>query len=108
MAGGEVHGLFQQAVLIVIASLDEDSSGAAIVAEIRRRLRRNINSGAVHATLQRLERKHLAVSRSDPAGGHHPGRPRRLYSITRAGQRALRRANMMLHRVWDDYASNDR
>ncbi|HEV2721214.1 MAG TPA: PadR family transcriptional regulator [Thermoanaerobaculia bacterium] len=98
---GEVHGAFEQAVLIVIASLSADASGAAIVAEVRRKLNRDVHSGAVHATLQRLERKQLIASEMQQ-GRRFPGRRRRAYTITAEGRRALRRAKTALDRIWSD------
>jgi hypothetical protein len=49
----DVQGVFEQAVLIAVATLDREASGAMILAEVRERLKRNIHWGSVHSTLQR-------------------------------------------------------
>jgi DNA-binding PadR family transcriptional regulator len=98
----EVQGVFEQAVLIAVATLDREASGAMIVAEVRERLRRNVHSGSVHSTLQRLELKELIKSRKGltPEGG---GRPRRYFAVSEEGLRALRRAKVEIQRAWGDF-----
>jgi DNA-binding PadR family transcriptional regulator len=98
----EVQGVFEQAVLIAVATLGRESSGATILAEVRERLGRNVHSGSVHSTLQRLERKHLIKSRqgSTPDGG---GRPCRHYAIAEEGLRALQRAKVEIQKAWGDF-----
>jgi DNA-binding PadR family transcriptional regulator len=89
-------------VLIAVATLDPGSSGATILAEVRKRLKRNVHSGSVHSTLQRLEQKHLIVSHrgSTPDNG---GRPARHYVIAEEGLIALRRAKAEIQRAWGDF-----
>ena len=103
----EVQGVFEQAVLIVVATLDRDASGATILAEVRERLKRDVHSGSVHSTLQRLERKRLVTSRkgTTPDGG---GRPRRYYAIQEEGINALRRAKIEIQRAWSDFVVAER
>ena len=98
----EVQGVFEQAVLIAVATLGRESSGATILAEVRERLKRNVHSGSVHSTLQRLEQKHLVTSRkgSTPDGG---GRAKRHYAIAEEGLRALGRAKAEIQRAWGDF-----
>jgi DNA-binding PadR family transcriptional regulator len=98
----EVQGVFEQAVLIAVATLDREASGATILAEVRERLKRNVHSGSVHSTLQRLEQKQLVTSRkgTTPDNG---GRPRRYYAIQDEGLGALRRAKVEIQRVWGDF-----
>jgi len=98
----EAHGIFEQAVLIAVASLGDSPVGTAIVAEVRRRLQRNVHSGAVHATLHQLEGKKFVTSQQQP--GRYAGRPRRVYAITAEGERALQRAKERLDRTWSDFA----
>ena len=98
----EVQGVFEQAVLIAVATLGRESSGATILAEVRERLGRNVHSGSVHSTLQRLERKRLITSRrgSTPDNG---GRPNRHYAIVEEGLRALQRAKIEIQKAWGDF-----
>jgi DNA-binding PadR family transcriptional regulator len=103
----EVQGVFEQAVLIAVATLGSGSSGATILAEVRERLGRNVHSGSVHSTLQRLERKGLITSRlgSTPDNG---GRPAHHYVIAEEGLRALRRAKAEIQRAWGDFGVAER
>ena len=103
----EVQGVFEQAVLIAVAILAREASGATIVAEVRERLKRNVHSGAVHSTLQRLERKRLVTSRkgTKPDGA---GRPRRYYTMREEGISALRRAKIEIQRAWVDFVVAER
>jgi PadR family transcriptional regulator PadR len=103
----EVQGVFEQAVLIAVATLGRDASGATVLAEVRQRLDRNVHSGSVHITLQRLEQKRLITSRigSTPESG---GRPQRHYAITEEGLRALRRAKAEIQRAWGDFVVAER
>ena len=55
----DVLGAFEQAVLLAIVRLREDAYGRAILKEVKTRLERDVAAGAVHATLERLEKKGL-------------------------------------------------
>ena len=57
-------GAFEQAVLLAIHRLGEEAYGRAILQEVHVRLERDVAAGAVHATLDRLAKKGLVVSRS--------------------------------------------
>ena len=59
----DVLGAFEQAVLLAILRLGPDAYGRAILKEVQERLDRDVAAGAVHATLERLERKSLIASR---------------------------------------------
>jgi DNA-binding PadR family transcriptional regulator len=50
----------------------------------------DVSSGAVYTTLERLERRGLVASRRGEATPARAGRPRRYYSLTRAGEEAVR------------------
>ena len=98
----EVQGVFEQAVLIAVATLGREASGATILAEVRERLKRDVHSGSVHSTLQRLEQKRLVTSRkgTTPDRG---GRPRRYYVVNKEGIGALRRAKVEIQKAWADF-----
>jgi hypothetical protein len=62
----DILGTFEQAVLLAVVRLGEDAYGRAILKATQVRLERDVAAGAVHATLERLERKGLLSSRLGP------------------------------------------
>jgi hypothetical protein len=62
----DILGTFEQAVLLAVVRLGEDAYGRAILKAVQSRLERDVAAGAVHATLERLERKGLLSSRLGP------------------------------------------
>ena len=85
----EVLGTFEQAVLLAIVKLRHDAYGRAILKEVQLRLEREVAAGAVHATLDRLERKELVTSELGAGTEILAGRPRRYYRLEPSGRRAL-------------------
>src|SRR5262245_66157016 len=85
----EVLGAFEQAVLLAVLRLRDGAYGRAILKEVQSRLNRDVAAGAVHATLERLERKGLVASRLGSGTPVRAGRPRRYYRPQPAGIRAL-------------------
>lgn len=92
--------MFEQAVLITLACIGAEVPGGEALAAIRERVGRHIHSGAMHSTLQRLLRKRLITSRQDPPLAGYSGPPRRYYSITAEGLRALQMARTELDEIW--------
>jgi DNA-binding PadR family transcriptional regulator len=97
----DVLGAFEQAVLLAIVRLQDEAYGRAILKDVQARLERSIAAGAVHATLDRLERKQLVASRLGPGTPIRAGRPRRYYRPLPAGIRALNDARTAVNHIWD-------
>ena len=93
-------GAFEQAVLMAIVRLDDQSYGRAILREVQERLERQVAAGAVHATLERLERKGLLRSRLGSGTPIRGGRPRRFYRLQPSGLRALNDARAAVEALW--------
>jgi DNA-binding PadR family transcriptional regulator len=93
-------GAFEQAVLLAIVRLREDAYGRAILKEVQSRLEREVAAGAVHATLERLEKKRLVNSRLGPGTAVRGGRARRFYRLLPAGLRALNDARAAVDSLW--------
>ena len=98
MAG--VLGAFEQAVLLAIVRLAQDAYGRAILKEVQERLDRDVAAGAVHATLERLERKSLIASRLAAGTPVRAGRARRFYRILPGGVGALNDARATVDNLW--------
>ena len=96
----EVLGTFEQAVLLEVVRLKTEAYGRAIFKGVQSRLEREVAAGAVHATLERLERKGLLASRLGPGTPVRAGRPRRYYRIQPAGLRALDDARRTVTNIW--------
>ena len=93
-------GGFEQAVLLSILRLGDDAYGRAILREVQARLGRTVAAGAVHATLERLARKGLVVSRLGPGTPVRGGRARRFYKLQAKGVRALNDARATADSLW--------
>jgi DNA-binding PadR family transcriptional regulator len=96
----DVLGAFEQAVLLAIVRLGEEAYGRAILKEVETNLERQVAAGAVHATLERLERKRLLASRLGSGTPLRAGRPRRYYRLQPAGVRALNDARAAIETMW--------
>jgi len=81
-------GEFEQLVLLALLRLGDDTSGADVRAAVEAGGRRTVWMGAVHTTLDRLERKGLVRARVVAPSA--PGqRRRRVYTLLPAGHAAL-------------------
>jgi len=96
----EVLGAFEQAVLLAVVRLGDEAYGRAIMKEVQERLERDVAAGAVHATLERLQRKALITSRLGSGTPIRAGRARRYYRIQPAGVRALNDAREAADALW--------
>ena len=93
-------GVFEQAVMLAIVRLGDDAYGRAILKEVQARMKRDIAAGAVHATLERLEKKRLLASRVEPGTPIRGGRARRFYRVQPQGVRALNEAWAAVDGLW--------
>lgn len=83
-------GEFEQLILFSVVKLGDDAYGGAIREAIEQRTGRVVSSGAINTALGRLAERHLVSARvGEPTAGR-AGRPRKYYTITPAGARALR------------------
>ena len=96
----DVLGAFEQAVLLGVVRLADQAYGRAILNEVQERLGREIAAGAVHATLERLEKKKLVSSRLGAGTPVRAGRARRYYRLQPAGVRALNDARAAVDTMW--------
>lgn len=87
-------------MLLEVLRLGEEAYGRAILKAVQSRLERDVAAGAVHATLERLERKGLLSSRLGPGTPVRAGRARRFYRVRPAGIRALDNARRTVNNIW--------
>ena len=86
---GTFLGELEELVLLTAAALGEEAYGVAIVAEIKATTGREMNIGAIHTVLRRLENKGFLSSRLGGATTQRGGRRKRIYTLTQAGQVTL-------------------
>jgi PadR family transcriptional regulator, regulatory protein PadR len=96
-------GVFEQAVLLALLRLGDDAYGRAIMKDVQERLEREVAAGAVHATLERLQRKALITSRLGSGTPVRAGRARRYYRIQPSGIRALNDAREAVDALWHGF-----
>lgn len=90
---------FELLVMLALARLDADASGAAIRHEIEENSGREVAVGALYATLSRLGDKGLvsfSISNPRPTRG---GRSRKCFRLTQAGRDAVHESASMLQRM---------
>jgi PadR family transcriptional regulator PadR len=92
-------GEFEVVVLLAALHCAGSGTGVDIRAEIERRSRRKVGRGAVYVTLDRLNDKGLLTSRSGPSSPERGGHPRRFFTVTAAGIRAVRHSLTTLERM---------
>ncbi len=96
---GTYLGEFEHIVLLSVLRLGEGAHGAMIRAEIEDVTGRSPAIGAVHATLERLERKHLISSWIGQPTAQRGGKAKRHFKIEAAGTSALRDVRATLERL---------
>jgi DNA-binding PadR family transcriptional regulator len=74
--------------------------GAQLVRELEERTGRQVQGGALYATLDRLEEKGFLTSRSGDPDPRRGGRPKRFVEVTPDGVRALAEQREAFLRVW--------
>lgn len=97
-----ILGEFETLLLLAILHLHEqkqEAYGSAIRQEIETRAQRSVPRGSIYVTLDRLEEKGLLTSREGSATAARGNRPKRLFSVTPAGVRAVKLAVGALTRM---------
>src|SRR5689334_9807025 len=90
-------GTFEEQVLLAVMRTAAEAYGVTVRREIEQVTGRDITIGAVYATLDRLESKGLVSSRRSSAEGVS----KRLFSVTKAGARALAESRSMREQLWE-------
>jgi PadR family transcriptional regulator PadR len=92
-------GEFEQVVLLAILRLKDEAYGASVRSEIARCTEREPAPGALYTTLDRLEEKGLVTSRFGDPTPERGGRPKRYFTVTKAGLEAVTRAQRSFQRL---------
>ncbi len=100
MGGKNYLGEFEHMVLAAILRLGENAYGTAIIKEIEQGTGRQVPSGSLSVTLDRLETKGLLESSMGKADPKRGGRPKRFVSVTDAGFSAVKESRAAMLNLW--------
>ncbi len=94
-------GEFEEIVMLTVAILHEDAYGVTIKTDIEERLSRSVSVGALQTALQRLEQKGYLKSKEGETTTERAGRPRRYFTVTSLGKRALEFVRDQRNELWN-------
>lgn len=97
---GTYLGEFEEVVLLAVGILQDEAYGVGIRLEIEAQTNRNINIGAVHTALHRLEEKGFLKSKFGEATEVRGGKRKRIFTLTAYGVKALREAQALRTQMW--------
>lgn len=98
---GTYIGEFEELVLLVVCVLHGQAYGVAIQEEMKQQTGRSASISAIHAALNRLEKKGFVESWVGGATKERGGRRKRFFQATAAGRDALRTARQMRDQLWN-------
>jgi PadR family transcriptional regulator PadR len=81
--------------------LYEEAYGVSIKKEIETRLSRKVSVGALQSALKRLEEKGFLTSREGESTQERAGRPKRYFSITAYGKKAMEHTRSTRNELWE-------
>lgn len=94
-------GEFEEIVLLTVCVLFDHAYGVAIKREIETQLQRNVSVGALQSALRRMEKKGYLDSRTGESTSARGGRPKRYFTITASGKKALEQARDVRQSLWN-------
>jgi PadR family transcriptional regulator, regulatory protein PadR len=94
-------GEFEEIVILTVGVLYEEAYGVSIKKEIETRLARKVSVGALQSALKRLEEKGFLKSREGESTQERAGRPKRYFSITAYGKKAMEYTRSTRNELWE-------
>lgn len=94
-------GEFEEIVLLTVGALFDEAYGVAIKDTIEERAHRKVSVGALQSALKRMEKKGYLESRVGEANAQRGGKPKRFYTITAYGKRALQQSKDIRAELWE-------
>ena len=94
-------GEFEQMVLLAILQLEEGANAVSILRELDARAGRSVSRGTLYKTLERMEVKGLVVWEAEEGPPERGGHPRRLFTVTGRGVRALQETREAFQKLWE-------
>lgn len=93
-------GEFEEIVLLTVAVLNPAAYSVVIAEELEQQTGKTVTTGAVHAALQRLEKKGFLTSVMGEATAARGGRRKRLFKVTVAGSKILHEVKSVRDNLW--------
>ena len=94
-------GEFEEIVLLLVASQNEQAYGLSITNAIIENLGRKVTMSSVHTALYRLEEKGFVKSHIGGATAERGGRRKRFFSISAIGKEALKESREARNQLWN-------
>ncbi len=98
--GKEYIGELEELILLLIVMLKDDAYGLAIRKALNEQANRNVTIGAVHGTVNRLEKKGFVQSSLGGASEVRGGRRKRIFTITNTGKNILQKSRDVKVNLW--------
>lgn len=96
-------GEFEEVILLLVGILGQEAYAFNIAEEFEKQSGRDVAIGAVHSTLNRLEKKGFLTSEMGGATKERGGRRKRIYTVTAIGQQILQDAKNFRVSLWNQY-----
>lgn len=93
-------GEFEEVVMLTVGILYKEAYGVSIKKEIETRLSRKVSVGALQSALKRLEHKGYLKSYEGEATPERAGRPKRYFTITAYGRKAVEYTRTTREELW--------
>ena len=95
-------GEFEEVVMLTVGVLYGNAYGVSIKKEIESRLNRKVSVGALQSALKRLEDKGHLISKYGESTLERRGRPKRFFSITALGKKAIEETRAVRNNLYSD------
>lgn len=82
-------GEFQELVLLIVAALDKEAYGVAILKNLEKETKKKLNISAIHVALKRMEEKGFVESHFGGITNERGGRRKKYYLLTALGKKIL-------------------
>lgn len=96
-------GDFEEVILLLVGILGEEAYAVNISEEFEKQTGRSVSIGAVHSTLNRVEKKGFLTSEMGASTAKRGGRRKRIYTITGEGHRALAASREFKLSLWNQF-----
>ena len=96
-------GDFEEVALLLVGILGEEAYAFRIAEEFEQQTGRSVSIGAMHSTLNRLEKKGFLESEMGSPSATRGGRRKRIYAITAEGQAVLEISRDLKLNLWKQF-----